>query len=357
LKPERELNSERRNKAMKAMILKRICNIRENKNPLEMVEMPIPSLRGNEILVKISACGVCHTELDEIEGRTPPPRFPVVLGHQAVGRVEKKGSRVNKFKTGDRVGIAWIYSACGKCKFCLEGEENLCDKFEATGRDVHGGYAQYMAVTEDFAYAIPEPFSDLEAAPLLCAGAIGYRSLRLTEMQDGENLGLIGFGASAHLVIQLARQKFPHSRVLVYARTEGERNFARELGAFWAGDFGEEMPEKMHAAIDTTPAWRPIVEGLKSLERGGRLVVNAIRKEEVDKDFLLKLDYPSHLWLEKEIKSVANVARSDVSEFLKLAAAIPLRPEVQEFSLEEANTALVELKERKTRGAKVLRID
>jgi len=176
-------------------------------------------------------------------------------------------------------------------------------------------------------------------------------------MQDGENLGLIGFGASAHLVIQLARKKYPHSRVFVYARTEGEMNFARELGAFWAGDFGEEMPEKMHAAIDTTPAWRPIVEGLKSLERGGRLVVNAIRKEEVDKDFLLKLDYPSHLWLEKEMKSVANVARSAVSEFLKLAAAIPLRPEVREFSLEEANTALVELKERKTRGAKVLRID
>ena len=342
---------------MKAMMLNGICNIQENKNPLDLVEIPIPSLRENEILVRVSICGVCHTELDEIEGRTPPPRFPIVLGHQVVGRVEKAGNKVKKFKMGDRVGIAWIYSACGKCKFCLEGDENLCDKFEATGRDAHGGYAQYMAVAEDFAYAIPEPFSDLEAAPLLCAGAIGYRSLRLTEMQDGENLGLIGFGASAHLVIQLARKKYPQSKVFVYARTERERNFARELGAFWAGDFGEEMPEKMHAAIDTTPAWRPIVEALKSLERGGRLVVNAIRKEEVDKDFLLMLDYPSHLWLEKEIKSVANVARSDVSEFLKLAAEIPIKPEVQEFSLAEANKALLELKERKTRGAKVLRID
>jgi propanol-preferring alcohol dehydrogenase len=343
--------------AMKAMVLKKTCNLEETRNPLELVDWPIPSPRENEILVRISTCGVCHTELDEIEGRTPPPRFPIILGHQVVGRVEKTGSKKNKFRVGDRVGIAWIYSACGRCKFCLEGDENLCDKFEATGRDAHGGYAQYMAVSEDFAYAIPKSFTDMEAAPLLCAGAIGYRSLRLTGMQDGENLGLVGFGASAHLVIQLARQKYPHSRVFVLARTERERNFAKELGAFWAGDFGAEMPEKVHEAIDTTPAWRPIVEGLKNLERGGRLVVNAIRKEEVDKDFLLKLDYPGHLWLEKEIKSVANVTRSDVSEFLQLAAEIPIRPEVQEFKLEEANKALLELKERKTRGAKVLRID
>jgi propanol-preferring alcohol dehydrogenase len=342
--------------AMKAMVLNRICNLEQTRSPLELVDWPMPSPRPNEILVKISACGICHTELDEIEGRTPPPKFPVVLGHQVVGRVEEAGSKVKKFKKGERVGIAWIYSACGRCKFCREGNENLCDRFEATGRDAHGGYAQYMAVPEDFAFAIPEGFSDMEAAPLLCAGAIGYRSLRLTDMRDGENLALVGFGASAHLVIQLARKKFPHSRIFVYARTQGERDFAGELGAFWAGDFGEEMPEKVHAAIDTTPAWRPILEALKSLERGGRLVVNAIRKEEVDKDSLLKLDYPRHLWLEKEIKSVANVTRSDVSEFLKLAAEIPLRPEVQEFNLEEANQALLELKERKTRGAKVLRI-
>jgi len=342
---------------MKAMVLNKIGNLEETRSPLELVDWPIPSPRANEILVKISACGVCHTELDEIEGRTPPPKFPVVLGHQVVGRVEEAGQKAGKYKRGERVGIAWIYSACGRCKFCREGNENLCEQFEATGRDAHGGYAQYMAVPEDFAYAIPEAFSDMEAAPLLCAGAIGYRSLRLTNMQDGENLALVGFGASAHLVIQLARQKFPHSRILVYARTQRERDFAGELGAFWAGDFGEEMPEKVHAAIDTTPAWRPMVEALKSLERGGRLVVNAIRKEEVDKDSLLKLDYSRHLWLEKEIKSVANVTRSDVSEFLRLAAEIPIRPEVQEFNLEEANQALLELKERKTRGAKVLRIN
>jgi len=178
----------------------------------------------------------------------------------------------------------------------------------------------------------------------------------LTGMQDGENLALVGFGASAHLVIQLARRKFPHSRIFVYARTQRERDFAKELGAFWAGDFGEEPPEKLPRAIDTTPVWRPIVEALKILDKGGRLVINAIRKEKADKEALLQIDYAEHLWLEKEIKSVANVSRRDVSEFLALAAKIPIKPEFQEFKLEEANQALMELKSKKIRGAKVLRI-
>ena len=203
---------------------------------------------------------------------------------------------------------------------------------------------------------IPDVFSDLEAAPLLCAGAIGYRSLRLTGLKDGRNLGLTGFGASAHLVLMMAKHKYPKSKVFVFARSEKERHFAKELGAIWAGDTEEESPEKLDCIIDTTPVWKPVVEALKNLEPGGRLVVNAIRKEEVDKEYLLRLDYPTHLWLEKEIKSVANVGRSDVSEFLELAAEIPIQPEVQEFTLEEANKALVELKTRKIRGAKVLRI-
>ncbi|MDI6890515.1 MAG: zinc-dependent alcohol dehydrogenase family protein [Thermodesulfovibrionales bacterium] len=342
---------------MKAMVLNGTCKLEENRNPLEFVELPDPAPEEDEILVKVSTCGVCHTELDEIEGRTPPPKFPIVLGHQIVGKVEKGGSRASKFKIGDRVGIAWIHSACGRCKFCLEGNENLCEKFEATGRDVNGGYAQYTTVSEDFAFRIPELFSDSEAAPLLCAGAIGFRSLRLTGMEDGESLGLIGFGASAHLVIQMVRYKYPNSKNFVFARSEGERNFAEELGAFWAGGIEDESPEKLSCAIDTTPVWKPVVEALRKLERGGRLVINAIRKEEVDKDFLFKLDYPRHLWLEKEIKSVANVTRGDVAEFLQLASKIPIRPEFQEFRLEEANKALLELKERKIRGAKVLRID
>jgi propanol-preferring alcohol dehydrogenase len=342
---------------MKAMVLNRICSMDENRNPLDLADLPDPVPREKEILIKVSACGVCHTELDEIEGRTPPPRLPVVLGHQLVGTVEKTGAKAMKFKLGDRVGVGWIYSACGTCKFCLQGDENLCNSFKATGRDANGGYAQYATVLEDFAYNIPDVFSDSEAAPLFCAGAIGYRSLRLTGIQDGQSLGLTGFGASAHLVAKMARHKYPNSKVFVFARSEKERDFAKELGAVWAGGTEEESPEKLHCIIDTTPAWKPIVAALENLESGGRLVINAIRKEEVDKTYLLKLDYPGHLWLEKEIKSVANVARRDVREFLELAAEIPIKPDIQEFPLEDANRALIELKERKIRGAKVLRID
>jgi propanol-preferring alcohol dehydrogenase len=341
---------------MKAMVLNNLCSLKENETPLELAEMPDPVPGEAEILVRVSACGVCHTELDEIEGRTPPPELPVILGHQVVGKVEQTGSKASKFKIGNRVGIGWIYSACGRCKFCLGDNENLCHHFQATGRDANGGYAEFMTVPEGFAFPIPDAFSDSEAAPLLCAGAIGYRSLRLTEMKDGQSLGLTGFGASAHLVLQMAGHRFPNSRVFVFARTEKQQEFAKELGAFWAGDTEEETPEKLDCIIDTTPVWKPIVEALKNLEAGGRLVINAIRKEDVDKDCLLGLDYPAHLWLEKEIKSVANVSRKDVSEFLVLAAKMGIKPEVQEFPLKEANKALIELKTRKIRGAKVLMV-
>ena len=342
---------------MKAMVLKKLCNLKENKSPLELVDMPVPVEAEDEILVKVSACGVCHTEIDEIEGRTPPSKFPVILGHQIIGRVEKMGSKANKFMIGDRVGIAWIHSACGKCTFCHEGRENLCDEFKATGRDAEGGYAEYTTVSEKFAYKIPEIFSDAQAAPLLCAGAIGYRSLKLAMIEDGKNIGLTGFGASAHLVIKMVKHLYPHSRVFVFSRTEREREFAKELGAFWAGNSEDESPEKLHCVIDTTPVWKPVVDVMKNVEKGGRLVINAIRKEEVDKDALLTIDYPRDIWMEKEIKSVANITKKDVEEFLQLAALIPIRPDVQEFKLEEANKALIELKERKIRGAKVLKIE
>ena len=341
---------------MKAMVLNKVSSMKENKIPLELVNLPEPVPAEKEILIKVSACGVCHTELDEIEGRTPPPRFPVILGHQVVGKVVKKGVSAKRFDIGDRVGIGWIYSACGKCKFCLNGNENLCEHFKATGRDAHGGYAQYTIVSEEFAYKIPDVFSDSEAAPLLCAGAIGYRSLRLTGIKDGDNLGLTSFGASAHLVLMMVKQKYPNVQTFVFARNEKERAFAKELGAVWAGDTEEESPEKLDCIIDTTPVWKPVVEALKNLTSNGRLVINAIRKEDFDKDYLLNLDYVTHLWLEKEIKSVANVTRSDVSEFLELAAEIPIKPEIQEFPLEDANRALYELKVKKIRGAKVLKI-
>lgn len=338
------------------MLLREICHLEENQFPLILEDIPTPVAKEKEIVIKVSACGVCHTELDEIEGRTPPSHLPMVLGHQVVGKVVAKGSQANAFQVGERVGVAWIYSACGKCQFCLAGDENLCADFKATGRDVNGGYAEFMAVDESFVYKIPEIFSDAQAAPLLCAGAIGYRSLRLANLQNGQNLGLTGFGGSAHLVLQMARYRFPEAKLFVFARNAAEREFAKELGAFWAGDIMDTAPEKLSAIIDTTPVWRPVIEALKNLAPGGRLVINAIRKEEADKDALLNLDYPAHLWMEKEIKSVANVSRTDVSEFLQLAADMQIRPEIEEYELADANRALFELKTKKIRGAKVLKI-
>jgi propanol-preferring alcohol dehydrogenase len=341
---------------MRAMILRALSSLDENPEPLELADLPVPVPGAGEVRIRVSVCGVCHTELDEIEGRMPPPRLPVVLGHQAVGWVDALGPGAAGLREGDRVGVAWIGSACGRCKYCREGNENLCPFFVATGRDADGGYSEFMTVPAPFAHPIPAVFQDVEAAPLLCAGAIGYRSLKLTGLEDGESLGLTGFGASAHLVLKMARHRYPNTRVYVFARSEEERAFARELGAVWAGDSTAEPPEKLAAIIDTTPAWRPVVEALKNLEPEGRLVINAIRKEERDKSALLGLDYPRDLWMEKEIKSVANVSRGDVREFLALAAEIPLHPEVQEFPLEAANQALRELKGSRIRGAKVLRI-
>jgi propanol-preferring alcohol dehydrogenase len=341
---------------MKAMVLHKLHDLRKERTPLVFEEVPDPVPGEKEILVKVSVCGVCHTELDEIEGRTLPGKFPVIPGHQVVGRVERLGKGTSKFKVGDRVGIAWIHSSCGECSFCKSGQENLCDQFRATGRDANGGYAEWTTVGEDFAYPIPEVFSDAEVAPLLCAGAVGYRALRLARIKDGQRLGFMGFGGSGHLVLMAARHAYPNSKLYVFSRSEGERSFAMELGAAWAGAIEVESPEKLDSIIDTTPVWKTIVESLKNLEKGGRLVVNAITKEEGDKEYLLRLDYQKHLWKEKEIKSVANVTRQDVSEFLPLAAAVPIKATVQGFRLEEANKALIELKEGKIRGAKVLKI-
>ena len=339
---------------MRAMVIARTGPVDSTRCCLEQCDLPTPVPARGELLVKVSACGVCHTELDEIEGRTPPAFFPVVPGHQVVGRVVETGRDTSRFEIGQRVGVAWIFSACGTCSFCAGGHENLCPDFRATGRDAHGGYAEYMVVPENSAYPIPEVFSDGEAAPLLCAGAVGYRSLRLTGVADGQNIGLTGFGASGHLVLKMILFKYPASKVFVFARSESERAFARELGAFWAGDTVEAPPELLHGMIDTTPVWRPVLESLKHLRPGGRLVINAIRKERTDQESLLTLDYARDLWMEKEIKSVANVTRRDVGEFLELAAAIPLHPEIQSYPLEHANIALLELKKRKIRGAKVL---
>jgi propanol-preferring alcohol dehydrogenase len=342
---------------MKAMVLKKTGEIRVEggAEPLELVDLPVPVPAPKQVLIKVSACGVCRTELDQIEGRIAPPKLPVIPGHQPVGVVEALGEGASRFKIGERVGAAWIYSSCGHCKFCLRGEENLCLQFKGTGCDADGGYAEYMVIAEDFAYKIPSRFTDLSrAAPLMCSGIVGYRSLKLTGMEDGKTLGLYGFGAAHHLVIQMANFKFPNSKKFVLSRNPVERDLAKKLGADWVGEIEEETPQKLDCAIDTTPAWKPTLQALENLERGGRLVINLIRKEEKDKDFLLKLDYPKHLWLEKEIKTVANVTRRDAEEFLALAAQAPINPEVQQFRLEEANKALLELRSGKIRGSKVL---
>jgi propanol-preferring alcohol dehydrogenase len=336
----------RKDRSLKAMILEALSPLAQNASPLRLADLPDPAPGSGEVLVRVSASGVCHTELDEIEGRTPPPTLPVVLGHQVVGRVEAVGSGLETTRVGDRVGVAWIFSACGACPHCLVGDDNLCPEFRATGRDVNGGYAELMTVPESSAFPIPDVFTDAEAAPLLCAGAIGYRSFRLTNLEPGEPLGLTGFGASGHLVLKMVRHRYPDSDVFIFARSESERAFALELGAAWAGDTSDRAPVGLTAIIDTTPVWKPVVEALRSLRPGGRLVINAIRKEDHDKEVLLSLDYATDLWMEREIKSVANVARRDVAEFLELAAEIPIRPEIQEYGLEEANTALRELKQR-----------
>jgi propanol-preferring alcohol dehydrogenase len=342
---------------MKAMILKSVTDLEHNPDPLVLTNLPEPLPADDEVLIRVTACGVCHTELDEIEGRTPPPRFPVVPGHQVIGKVTATGKNVKELKPGDRVGVAWIFSSCGKCTYCIKGYENLCPDFKATGRDANGGYAEYLTVPEGSAYRIPEIFTDVQAAPLLCAGAVGYRSVTLTGLKNGQCIGLTGFGAAGHIVLQIIRYSYPDSKIFVFARSENERAFALELGASWAGDTTDNIPEQLDSMIDTTPVWKPVVEALKNLKPGGRLVINAIRKEEADKDYLLNIDYSRHLWMEKEIKSVANVTRSDVKEFLEIAARIPIIPEVQEYRLEDANFAINELKKRKIRGAKVLLID
>lgn len=323
--------------------------------PLKLVDLPLPELQPKQILIKIGACGVCRTEVDQIEGRIAPPRLPIVLGHQPVGTVAALGPHASRFKIGDRAGAAWIYSSCGQCKYCRRGMENLCDRFQGTGCHADGGYAEYMAISEDYAYKIPDSLTDLvKAAPLMCSGVVGYRSLKLTGIVNGQTLGLYGFGSAHHLVLQMANYQFPDSKKFVISRNPQERELAERLGADWVGDFDARLPEKIDCAVDSTPVWKPVIRALENLEKGGRLVINLIRKEDTDRDFLLNLDYVKHLWLEKEIKTVANITRADAEEFLALDSKMKIQPEIQEFKLEEANQALIELKNGKIRGSKIL---
>lgn len=335
---------------MKAIVLTKIAPIEER--PLEQIDLPIPEPAYNQILVKVSVCGACHTDLDEAEGRLMPTKLPIVLGHQVVGVVAGRGKAATKFVIGDRVGITWLYWACGKCNFCQTDNENLCNTARWTGKDVNGGYAEYMVVPEDFVYHIPERFSDAEAAPLLCAGVIGYRTLRLADVTDGQTIGLFGFGASAHIVIQLIRYKFPKSPVFVFTKTAEHARLAENLGASWTGRSGDQPPAKLDRAMDFTPVGECIRDALAILDKGGRLVINAIRKETP----VPPMDYARYLWDEKELKSVANVTRRDAEEFLPLAAQIPITPTVEEFPLAQANEVLIRLKHARLRAAAVLKV-
>jgi propanol-preferring alcohol dehydrogenase len=322
---------------------------------MEDVESPTPG--RDELLVRVRVCAVCRTDLDIVDGRLEPPRLPVIPGHQVVGDVVARGDGEGGPAIGDRVGIAWIHSACGICRRCLEGRENLCPQFRSTGCDVNGGYAEYATVPRAFAHVIPSELSDTEAAPLLCAGAIGWRSLKLANVSDGEALGFTGFGVSAHMTLQLARHRYPRSPLYVFARQRAEQAFALSLGATWAGASTDRSPRRCAAIIDTTPAWKPVIDALEQLEPGGRLVINAIRKMTDDQEELLRLDYARHLWMEREVKSVANVTRADVREMLAAAVEMHLQPTVEEMPLEHANEALDSLRRGEAvHGARVLRV-
>ncbi|MGC8690274.1 MAG: zinc-dependent alcohol dehydrogenase family protein [Caldisericum sp.] len=335
---------------MKAMFIERIGKLEEN--PLILREVDIPKPTENEVLIKVSYCGVCHTEIDEIEGRRMP-KIPVIPGHEVVGYVVEKGNKVKNLKIGDRVGVAWIKHACGKCRYCKSGEENLCNDFIATGADADGGYAEYMVVESEFAYKIPENLKDETTAPILCAGAVGFRAYKLSEIKDGETVALFGFGASNHIVYRYIRYLNPSSKIVVFVKKLGDNatKLAEELGADYIFETFSEISITYDKAIDTTPVGEVIPYALKYLSKGGHIVVNAIRKETPINAF----DY-TLIWEERSVKSVANVTRDDVINALKLASVIPIIPKVTIFPLEDANKALLSIKQGKIQGAAVLKI-
>jgi propanol-preferring alcohol dehydrogenase len=332
---------------MKAMLLKKFNPI--DQNPLELVDLPIPEPGPEDILLRIKVCGVCHTDLHTVEGELPEVKPPIIPGHQIVGVVKKQGKNASRFKEGDRVGVAWLYSSCTQCGFCKRGNENLCESARFTGYHVNGGYAEYMVAPEKFAYVIPEIFSDEEASPLLCAGIIGYRALRLSEIKPGQRLGLYGFGASAHVAIQVAIHW--GCDVYVFTRSDEHRKLAQKLGAVWAGTSKDEPPTKMDSSIIFAPAGELVLDALRVLDKGGTIALAGIYMTP-----LPEMDYVKYLYHERTLRSVANATRQDGEELLKIAAEIPIRTTTQAFKLEEANKVLQLLKDGKINGAAILKI-
>ncbi|MBI4965687.1 MAG: zinc-dependent alcohol dehydrogenase family protein [Desulfomonile tiedjei] len=301
-------------------------------SPLRPADVPVPEAAEGEILIKVQACGVCHTDLHTVEGDLALPRLPLVPGHQVVGRVHKTGPQATRFSAGERVGVTWFYSSCGLCRFCEEQRENLCEQARFTGYHADGGYAEYMVVPERSAFPVPEVFSDAEATPLLCGGVIGYRAMRLSEIKPGGRLGLYGFGNSAHIVIQLAVHM--GCQVHVVTRSRKHQDLAEELSAVWVGSAGDTPPGPMDASIIFAPAGDLVPQALKDLGRGGTLALAGITMSPIP-----QMDY-SLVYGERTIRSVANTTRCDAEELLKAAAEIPVRTVVDTFPLEEANKVL-----------------
>ena len=331
---------------MRALVLDQQRSIDDS--PLELCDVPFPEPGPNQIRVRVHCCGLCHTDLHVVEGDLPPHKMPVIPGHQIVGTVEKTGANVAKFKRADRVGIPWLHRTDGSCQFCRRGLENLCEHGQFTGYDADGGYAEFTVVDEDFAYPIPPQFTDENAAPLFCAGIIGYRSYRLSGIQPGERLGLYGFGASAHIVIQFAR--YLGNKVYVFTRSENHRRHAEDLGASWTGRAEDAPPQPLDAAIIFAPAGSLVVDALKATRKGGTVACAGIVMSQIP-----SFDY-NQIYHERVLRSVANSTRQDARNFLELAAKVPIRTEVQIYKLEDTNRALQDLKHSRITGAGVVRV-
>jgi len=333
---------------MKAMLLREPAPIEEE--PLELADLPLPEPGPGQVRLDVDVCGVCHTDLHTVEGDLDLPKSPVVPGHQIVGRVAARGQGSTRYEIGQRVGVAWLHRvSCAECEYCERGLENLCPSATFTGLHADGGYAEAMVVSQDFAYPIPRGFSDVEAAPLLCAGIIGYRALKISEVEPGQRLGLYGFGSSAHVTIQVALHW--GCEVYVFTRSEGHRRLARQLGAAWVGGAQDAPPQKMQGSIIFAPAGWIVPEALRDLDRGGTLALAGVTMTPIP-----KLDYDELLYWERGVRSVANFTRQDARELLDVAAEIPIETTVETFPLEEANAALLALKRSQINGAGVLLI-
>jgi propanol-preferring alcohol dehydrogenase len=329
---------------MKAMVLQ-YCDVVENA-PLSLEDVPSPDPGKGELTIRVNACGVCHTDLHEAEGDLRPPSLPRIPGHEIIGIVESTGSASSRFAEGERVGVTWLHSTCGTCRYCTRGMENLCDHATFTGYDVDGGYAERVIVPEDFAFRIPDAFTDAAAAPLMCAGVIGYRALRLSGVKPGDRLGLFGFGASAHIAIQVAT--WWGCEVHVFTRSPRHQEHARVLGATWAGALGEEPGHEVDCGVSFAPSGQVVRDALDVIEKGGTLAINAVSMTDIP-------PIPwSALYHERRLASVANVTRLDATEFLELAGNIPVQTTITTYTLDEANRALLDVKTSAIDGAAVL---